>query len=114
MGRPGRTPFRNRTRDRRYAEIIKAATAHPSGTRHVIPVQFPDEDTARKHMRLIYHEGRYQGYGRKVTPTVHDDGTVTLTFQLWTKAEARAYVAAGRDGQGLAYNVRRKPKKEKP
>lgn len=111
MGRPGRTPFKDRERDRRYAEIIKAATAHPGGTMHVIPVRFPDEETARKHTRLIYHEGRFQGYGRKVTPTVHEDGTVTLAFQLWSKAEARAYVAAGRGGQGLAYNVRRKKEK---
>lgn len=112
MGRPGRTPFRNVKRDRRYAEIITAAAAHPGGTRHVIPVRFPDEETARKHARLIYHEGRFQGYGRKVISTVHDDGTVTLAFQLWSKAEARAYVAAGRGGQGLAYNVRRKPKEK--
>lgn len=109
MGRP-RQPWKNQARDRRYQAIIAAAAGHPWGTMHVIPVTFPDLETARKHERLIYHEGRYQGYSRKVTRTEHEDGTVTLAFQLWDKATGRAYVAAGRGGKGLAYNVRRKPK----
>jgi hypothetical protein len=116
----GRTPFRDRVRDRRYQKIIEAAAAHPAQWAgavtarpvHVIPVRFPDEETARRHSSLIYSEARYQGYGRKVHKTVHKDGTVTLAFQLFTKAEARAYVAAGRNGQGLAYNTRR-PKRKK-
>lgn len=105
-----RTPFKSVKRDRRYREIITAAAGHPSGTIHQIPVTFPDLETARQHERLIYHEGRFQGYSRKVHRTEHADGTVTLAFQLWTKAEGRAYVAAGRGGQGLAYNTRRKPR----
>lgn len=116
----GRTPWKDQVRDRRYQAIIEAAAAHPgqwAGTmetrpRHVIPVRFPDDDTARRHANLIYSEARYQGYGRKVHKTVHKDGTVTLAFQLFTKEEARAYVAAGRGGQGLAYNTRR-PKRKK-
>jgi hypothetical protein len=105
-----RVPFKSGTRDRRYREIIAAAAGHPSGTMHEIPVTFPDLETARKHERLIYAEGRFQGHSRKVHRTEHADGTVTLAFQLWSKAEGRAYVAAGRGGQGLAYNTRRKPK----
>jgi hypothetical protein len=105
-----RTPFRNVVRDRRYKDIIGAASLHPSGTMHQIPVTYPDLETARKHERLIYAEGRFQGYSRKVHRTVNEDGTVTLAFQLFSKAEGRAYVAAGRGGQGLAYNPRRKPK----
>jgi hypothetical protein len=108
MTRPGRTPFKSAVRDRRYAKIIEAAAAsHPLGTMHVIPVRFPDKETATKHKNLIYHEGRFQGYGRKVHTTVNKDGTVTLAFQLFDKEAARAYVAAGRGGQGLAYNARR-------
>lgn len=105
-----RKPFKNVQRDRRYQAIIAAAAAHPSGTMHKIPVTFPDLETARRHERLIYHEGRFQGHSRKVHRTVDEDGTVTLAFQLFSKAEGRAYVAAGRGGQGLAYNTRRKPK----
>jgi hypothetical protein len=105
-----RTPFKHVKRDRRYKDIIAAAAGHPSGTMHKIPLIFPDLETARRHERLIYAEGRYQGHSRKVHRTEHADGTVTLAFQLWTKAEGRAYVAAGRGGQGLAYNARRKPK----
>jgi hypothetical protein len=112
MTRPGRTPFKSAVRDRRYAKIIEAAAAsHPLGTMHVIPIRFPDKETAAKHEKIIYHEGRFQGFGRKVTKTVNKDGTVTLAFQLFDKEQARAYVANGRGGQGLAYNARR-PRKE--
>ena len=97
-----RTPFRNRVRDRRYAEIIRQAAAHPGGTMHKIPVLYPDEATARKHKNLIYLEGRYQGYSRKVHVTTHDDGTASLAFQLWSRlGRLCARVAAASRGKGV-------------
>lgn len=111
-GRRGRTPFRNQVRDRRYQRIIEAAAAHPWGTRHELPLTFPDKPTARKHVNLIYAEGRYQGYSRKVHVTEHEDGTVTLAFQLWDKAAGQAYIAGKVSrGERLAYNTRRPRKR---
>jgi hypothetical protein len=90
---------------------------------HVIPILFPDKVTAKKHADMIYHEGRFQGYSRKVwyqqpggkrvekLSQIDWDGPVLLHFQLFDKAEGQAYVASGRGGQGLAYNARR-PRKE--
>lgn len=117
--RAGRTPFKNAVRDRRYKAIIEAATAHPTGTWHVIPLTFPDLATAKNHANMIYAEGRYQGFGRQVHYIADDgthyeraaevpDGPVQLKFRLFSKESAQAHVAAGRDGKGLAYNTRRK------
>lgn len=121
--RAGRSPFKQIERDRRYKAIIEAASAHPTGTWHIIPVTFPDLATAKAHANKIYGEARYQGYGRQVhyiddAGTHHErvstvpDGPVQLKFRLFSKQEAQAYVAAGRGGKGLAYNVRRKAKEK--
>jgi hypothetical protein len=114
----GRTPFKAQERDRRYKAIIEAAAAHPlqwqggisSRPVHQIPITFPDRKTASRHADMIYIEARYQGYGRTVIKTERPDGTWTLGFRLFSKEEAQAYVAAGRNGQGLAYNTRRQRK----
>jgi hypothetical protein len=112
--RPGRSPFKNNPRDRRYQEIVaRAAAIHESGSaewgaRHELPIPF-GEKAAIEHERLLWHEARYQGYGRKVHRTRNDDGTYTLAFQLWTKAAARAFVAArARQTGELPYNPRRR------
>jgi hypothetical protein len=111
MSRPGRSPFRNQQRDRRYEEIIRQAALKPPGTMHVLPFPF-SESTVKTHERLLWDEARYQGYGRKVHVTRLDDGNYQIGFQLWDKAAARQFVAdrARRTGE-LPYNTRR-PRKE--
>lgn len=112
--RPGRSPFKNAERDRRYQEIVSRAAQmhesgeHPWGAMHELPIPFA-EAAARKHASIIWAEARYQGYGRKVHVTRNDDGSYRLAFQLWTKAEARQFVAdrARREGV-LPYNPRRR------
>lgn len=111
MARAGRTPFKNKERDRRYQAIIEAAARNPWGTMHQLP--FPlAADKIREHERLIWNEARFQGYGRKVHVTRNDDGTYTLAFQLWDLATARQFVADRYKKTGqLPYNSRR-PKGE--
>jgi hypothetical protein len=108
MARPGRTPFKNRERDRTYKEIVEWGRAKPWGTMLVLPFSF-SETAVKKHARLIWHEARYQGLGRKVHQTRNDDGTWTIGFQLWDLATSRQFVAdrARRTGE-LPYNTRRK------
>lgn len=74
----------------------------------VLPVSF-SENAVRKHSRLIWGEARFQGLGRKVHETRNDDGTWTISFQLWDLATSRQFVAdrARRTGE-LPYNPRRK------
>lgn len=121
--RSGRTPFKAVERDRRYKAIIEAATAHAYETWHIIPVTYPDARTAKAHASKIYAEARFQGHGRQVhyvgeDGTVHEsardlpEGPYRLQFRLFDKNSARAYVAKGREGKGLAYNTRR-ARKEK-
>lgn len=117
--RPGRSPFKNQPADQRYKPIIEAvAGQHPMGTWAVIPVTFPDVLTARQHANMLYRQARMAGYGRQVhyidDAGVHHerhatlpDGPVQLKFRLFSKEQAQAYVAAGREGKGLAYNTRR-------
>lgn len=114
MARAGRSPFKNADRDRRYQEIVgRAAQLHlegsaPWGASHVLPIPF-DEHASIEHERLLWHEARYQGYGRKVSRTRLENGKYQLSFQLWTKAEARAFVAErARQTGHLPYNPRRK------
>lgn len=113
MPREGRTPFRNRERDRRYKEVIEQAARKPFGDMHVLPFTF-SETAVKTHEKLLWHEARYQGYGRKVHVTRLDDGNYQLAFQLFDKAEARQFVAdrARRTGE-LPYNPRA-PRKETP
>ena len=111
MPRPGRSPFRNRERDRRYKEIIERAREKPWGTIHELPFPF-SETAAKTHSNLIYAEARYQGLGRKVTVSRDDQGRYLLSFQLWDLATARMHIAErARRGEQLAYNARR-PRKE--
>lgn len=107
MARPGRSPFKDRKRDRRYEVIVAEAARKPWGVVHVLPFPF-SEAAAKKHERLLWAEARYQGYGRKVHVTRLDDGGYQLSFQLWDKAAARQFVAdrARRTGE-LPYNTRR-------
>jgi hypothetical protein len=111
LAREGRTPFRDRERDRRYEEIIRQAALKEFGVMHVLPFPF-SEEAAKTHEKILWHEARYQGYGRKVHLTRLDDGNYQLSFQLWDKAAARQFVAdrARRTGE-LPYNTRR-PRKE--
>ena len=108
MARPGRTPFKDRKRDRTYKEIVEWGRQKPWGTMLVLPHRY-SETAIKKHARLIWAEARYQGLGRKVHETRNADGTWTLSFQLWDIATSRAYVAdrARRTGE-LPYNSRRK------
>lgn len=107
MARPGRSPFKNRDRDRRYQEIIRRAAEKRWGTMHVLPFSF-SETTVEKHERLLWAEARYQGYGRKVHRTRMDDGNYQLAFQLWDKATARQFIAdRARQSGELPYNPRR-------
>lgn len=111
--RPGRTPFKATPRDRSYQAIVeRARQIHENGeaewgVMHELPFPF-SEAAAIKHERLIWHEARYQGLGRKVHRTRNDDGSYKLSFQLWPLAQARAFVAdrARRTGE-LPYNARR-------
>jgi hypothetical protein len=111
MPREGRTPFRNKERDRRYKEIIERAAQKEFGLMHELPFPF-SENIVREHEKLLWHEARYQGYGRKVHVTRLDDGNYKISFQLWDKATARQFVAdrARKTGE-LPYNTRR-PRKE--
>jgi hypothetical protein len=108
VARPGRSPFKDKDRDRRYKVIIEQAAQKPWGVMHQLPFPF-SEDAAKKHANLIWTEARYQGLGRKVHITRNDDGTYRLGFQLWDKAASRQFVAdrARRTGE-LPYNTRRR------
>ena len=112
MGRPGRTPFKNQPRDRRYKEIIERAREKPWGIMHQLPFPF-SEKAVKEHEGLLWAEARYQGLGRKVHRTRNDDGSWTLSFQLWDLATSRAFVAERARSTGhLPYNTRR-PRKGK-
>jgi hypothetical protein len=107
MARPGRSPFRNRERDRRYEEVIRRAAEKPWGTMHVLPFPF-SETNVKTHENLLWAEARYQGYGRKVHRTRLDDGNYQLAFQLWDLATSRQFVAdRARQTGELHYNARR-------
>jgi len=110
MGRPGRTPFKNQPRDRRYRKIIEQAREKPWGVMHQLPFTF-SEKAVKEHENLLWAEARYQGLGRKVHKVRNGDGTWTLSFQLWDLATARAFVAERARGTGhLPYNTRRSRK----
>ena len=107
-GRPGRHPFKQQERDRRYQTIVENARQNPWGTIHKLPIPF-DDATVKRHENLLWAEARYQGLGRKVTKTRNQDGTWTLSFQLWPLEQSRQFVAdrARRTGE-LHYNARRR------
>lgn len=112
MTRPGRTPFKNRDRDRRYEQIVRQATEKPWGTMHQLPFPF-HESVVKTHANLIWNEARFQGFGRKVHQTRNQDGTWTISFQLWPLAVSRKFVADRASTTGhLPYNARR-PRKGK-
>src|ERR1039458_49974 len=92
MARSGRSPWKAGPRDTRYDAIIAEAAKLPMGTVHEIPLDYPDEPTAKAHVNKIYTAARWAGLSRQVLKTQNADGSWKITFRLWSKDEGRLYI----------------------
>lgn len=107
-----------REHDHTWCAIVGAIADHvtagdePWGTPH--PLSLPSRREAERVRAGIYR-ARYcreltARYGEPLSVQAIQEqgaGGWTVTLRVWTRTAATRWVAAGRDGQGLAYNVLR-------